>query len=613
MPDIIHLLSESVANQIAAGEVIQRPASVVKELLENSVDSGANLIKVLVKDAGKTLIQIIDNGCGMSETDARMCFERHATSKIRSADDLFSVRTMGFRGEALASIASIAQLELRTRKHEEEFGSEIRIDGGNFNSQQACTHNPGTSVAVKNLFYNIPARRKFLKSELIELRHIIDEFTRIALVYHDIEMSLFHNNKQVFILKPVKLRQRIVQLFGSHYNQRLVPMEQKTDNFGFSGFIGKPEYAKKTRGDQFIFANNRYIRHPYFSHAIENAYQELLPAKAFPTYFIFIECHPKHIDINIHPTKTEVKFEDEKMVYAYLRSTVKQSLGKFNLTPTIDFDVEQSFANVPVSPDQPVKPPQIKINPDYNPFERQKSKSISHSESHSQPSQLPGWEKLYEVTKDFSSKGDEHKTEVTRTDNPTVNESSDGSVYQIHNRFIITNIKSGILIIDQQRAHERILFEYYLKLLENRKSKSQQLLYPQTITFSPQDSLLINEIIEDIRAIGFDINDIGHNSYIISGIPQEIPESSAQDCFEGMLEEFKLNSTESGSKRKNSLAMALARKMSVKPGTRLKNEEMQMLIGKLFECAAPDIAPDGKPTLITYSFNEIENRFNKKT
>ncbi|MFC2100475.1 DNA mismatch repair endonuclease MutL [Bacteroidota bacterium] len=613
MPDIIRLLPDTVANQIAAGEVIQRPASVVKELLENAVDSGAKQIKLIIKDAGKTLVHVIDNGCGMSDTDARLSFERHATSKIRKADDLYAIRTMGFRGEALASIASISQVELKTKKVEEEIGTEILIEGAQFKGQNSCSCSSGTSVAVKNLFYNVPARRKFLKSDLVEIRHIIEEFQRIALVNADIEMTMHHNNKQMFILKSGSLKQRIINIFGNHYNQRLVPVEQQTEYISIYGYIGKPEFAKKTRGDQYIFVNHRYIRHPYLNHAIENAYHKLLPEKSFPTYFLYMEINPKNIDINIHPTKTEVKFEDEKMVYAFIRSSVKLSLGKFNLTPTIDFDIEQSF--IPTSDDRKnIKPPEIKVNPDYNPFETddKKTSAIFHKPL---KNKLPeNWDQLYAINKEVIPPLNSNlDLDIKMQDDTTEKEIQIADFFQIQNQYIITNLKSGLLLIDQQKAHERILFEHYLDILKNSKGESQQLLYPQTITFSSQDAIILNEIFDQINLIGFDINDISNNSYVINGIPSDIPDSLAADYLEGIIENYKNNKSSSKTEKNINLAHSIARRMSVKKGKTLKEEEMQMLVDKLFACKVPSVSPDGKPVLISIPYEEIENRFNKKT
>ena len=485
MSDIIKLLPDSVANKIAAGEVIQRPASAAKELLENSIDSGASEIKLIIKDAGKTLIQVVDNGSGMSETDARMSFERHATSKIQSANDLFAIRTMGFRGEALASIAAIAHVDIKTKLSNQELGSHICIEGSEVKSQDAVSCTDGTNISVKNLFFNVPARRNFLKSNNVETRHIIEEFNRVALVNPNIEFSFIHNERKVFKLPISNLKQRITGIMGSNYGQKLVPVEQKTDKINITGYIGKPEFAKKTRGEQYFFVNNRFIKHPYLNHAVDNAFQELLPSKAFPSYFIYFDVDPKQIDINIHPTKTEVNFLDNKLIYAILRSAVKQGLGKYNITPTIDFEVEQSFDAPNPPKGKPIINPFEKTESTFNPFETQQQKiqtkrEVSNSEN---------WEKLFagknvqnEIfeSPDDAKSNNEHLNELRTSNNE--NGTEERKIFQIQNRYILTFIKSGILIIDQQNAHERILYERYKKMLENKKGNSQQELFPQNIS-----------------------------------------------------------------------------------------------------------------------------------
>ncbi len=609
MTDIIRLLPDAVANQIAAGEVIQRPASALKEILENSIDSGSTYIKIIIKDAGRTLVQVIDNGCGMSETDARMCFERHATSKIRSVTDLFEIRTMGFRGEALASIASIAHVELKTRKHEDELGTEICIEGGVVKSHKPCSCAVGTSIEVKNLFFNVPARRNFLKSNTVETRHIIEEFTRIALINPDIEFSLFHNNKQNFILKKSNMKQRIVGLFGNNFNQRIVPVEQKTSYVKIGGFIGKPEFAKKTRGQQYFFVNGRFMRHPYLHHAVDNAYRELISEKSYTAYFINIEVDTKTIDINIHPTKTEIKFMDEKPIYAILRSTIKQSLGKFNLTPTIDFDVEQSFIYTPPPKDNPVRPPVIKVNPDYNPFDTPGIKQFQRSESPREKSNKENWEKLFESSDNIQFEQTKQQTLEPEWTQQEKAECRSLQASQLQNRYILSSIKSGLIIIDQQNAHERILFEQFIEQLESKKGNSQQQLYPQTFTLSPSDSEILKEIIDEIQWLGFDISYRGKNSFLIKGIPSSISKENPQGTIEGMIENFKRNLIDLRVEKSVNLARSMAKRMAIKHGKNLQIEEMQDLIDRLFACKQPYHSLDGKPTFITINFKEIENRF----
>ncbi|MCD4773535.1 MAG: DNA mismatch repair endonuclease MutL [Bacteroidales bacterium] len=612
MSDIIKLLPDSVANQIAAGEVIQRPASAVKELLENSIDSGASEIKLIIKDAGKTLMQVIDNGCGMSETDARMSFERHATSKIQSADDLFAIRTMGFRGEALASIAAIAHVDIKSKLPDIELGSHISIEGSEVKAQEAISCPDGTNISVKNLFFNVPARRNFLKSDTVETRHIIEEFNRIALVNPDIEFSLVHNERRILKLPISNLKQRIVGVMGSNYSQRLVPVEQKTDKVNISGFIGKPEFAKKTRGEQYFFVNKRFIKHPYLNHAVDNAFQELLPSKAFPSYFIYFDIDPKQIDINIHPTKTEVNFQDNKLIYAILRAAIKQGLGKYNITPTIDFDIEQSF-NIPNHPQgKPIVNPFQKIKTEYNPFETHQPKFQSQRER----SNAENWDVLFsgEKTKnnlfeipDTAKDTDKHLVESIMSN--IENDYQDRKIFQIQNRFILTFIKSGVLIISQQNAHERILYERFLKMLENKKGPSQQELFPQSIHFTPGDAEIIKDIRKDILNVGFDIEEFGRNTFVVNGTPPDISNSNIKETLEGIIENYKKNMLDLHLDRKINIARSMAVNLSVKAGKKLQIEEMGILIDELFACQIPEKSPGGKSTIHIISFEELSAIF----
>ncbi len=587
MTDIIRLLPDSVANKIAAGEVIQRPASAAKELLENAIDSGASAIKLIVKDAGKTLIQVIDNGCGMSETDARMCFERHATSKIQKADDLFAIRTMGFRGEALASIAAISQVEIKTKRIEDELGSSIEIEGAEVKSQNADNCPNGTSIAVKNLFFNVPARRNFLKSNTAETRHIIEEFNRIALVNPQISFSMFHNNKQVFQLYPSTLKQRIIALFGNMYKQRLVPVEQKSDIVNINGFIGKPEFAKKTRGEQYFFANNRFIKHPYLNHSVNGAFKELLPSDTYPAYFLYLEVDPKMIDVNIHPTKTEVNFQDDKLIYTILRAALKQSLGKYSITPTIDFDIEGSMKFPDFPKNKVVKDPSIKPNPDYNPFETGKKQIYDLTIDNRQRSNKDNWEKLF-----ISDERNFQKKLIDKIPDKNINgqkliepdweqkelEQRTEKIFQIHNRYILTNIKSGLVIINQQRAHERILYERYLNMLNTKKGVSQQELFPQSISFSPGDAEILDEIKEDLQILGFNINKLGKNTFVINGTPADFPEKNISHVLEKIFENYKNNLLNLNLDKKINLARSMASNMSIRSGKVLMKEEMKALI-----------------------------------
>ncbi|NGM66631.1 DNA mismatch repair endonuclease MutL [Sphingobacterium sp. SGR-19] len=628
MSDIIQLLPDSVANQIAAGEVVQRPASAVKELVENAIDSGADKIKLIVKDAGKSLIQVIDNGCGMSITDARLCFERHATSKIRQAEDLFAIQTMGFRGEALASIAAIAQVELKSRRMEDELGTIIQIEGSKVISQQPEALPAGTSICVKNLFYNIPARRNFLKSNSVEMRHIIDEFQRVALAHPKIFFSLHSDGNELFHLPSETLKQRIVHLFGNNYNQRLVPVEEDTTIITVSGFIGKPEFAKKTRGEQFFFVNKRFIKDPYLNHAVMNAYEDILPSDTYPLYVLFIEIDPSKIDINVHPTKTEIKYEDDKAMYAILRSTVKRSLGRYNITPTLDFNQETSFSNLITNkPLEEIQAPTISFNPNFNPFEDTKSSSSSSARSSSyiagfeKKSGIPqNWDSLYQITQQDTAEQlpllREEKAPLENLGTATTVSSSTQDVpkqfFQLHNRFIVSQIHSGFMLIDQQAAHERILFEHYLEQLENNQGSSQQSLFPKTIELSPADFVLMEDILPEIQTLGFQARPFGKTTFIVDGIPADLGQGIDETLIlEQLLEDFKNNKDELQLNKRENLARSLAKNAAIKPGTALDNQEMAELIDKLFATQSPSISIQGKPIVVTITLQELMERFNK--
>lgn len=596
MSDIIHLLPDSVANQIAAGEVIQRPASAVKEILENALDAGAGKIDLVIKDAGKTLIQITDNGCGMSETDARLSFERHATSKITAVNDLFAIRTMGFRGEALASIAAIAQVEMKTRRVEQELGSHLIIEASEVKSQEFCQCPAGTTIMIKNLFFNVPARRKFLKSDSVELRHILEEFQRVALAHPQLEFNLYNDRKPVFQLKSGTLKQRIVAIFGANYNQRFVPVEQKLDFLAVSGFIGKPEFARKQRGEQYFFVNNRFIRHPYLNHAVENAFAELLPDKSYPSYFLFIEIEPSSIDINIHPTKTEVKFEDEKIVYSVVRSSVKAALGKFSITPSIDFETEPLFDFKTPNRDKPLQQPRISVNPDYNPFETGKETASPRQQSNQQ-----NWEKLY-PEKNFRQEPSKMHTSQPfekMTDKEQEHGSGEWMFLQLHRRFIVTQVKSGLMVIDQQKAHERILFERYLELLSDRVALTQQELFGIRLSLSPADAEMLNEILDDLNLLGFNIkpDPIKSFQYIVEGTPAGMKNGNIADTIDSIIEHYKNNLLELDSDKRVNLARSLAKNLSIKSGKLLQQEEMKMLTEELFACKMPEVSIDGDPTV----------------
>lgn len=615
MPDIIQLLPDSVANQIAAGEVVQRPASAVKELMENALDSGATMIKLIVKDAGKTLIQVIDNGKGMSDTDARMSFERHATSKIRKADDLFSIRTMGFRGEALASIAAIAQVEMKTKQTGSELGVTIMIEGSEVRSQETSSSPEGTSISVKNLFYNVPARRNFLKTDSVELRHIIDEFQRVAIPNPEVAFSFHHNSTEIFNLPSGNLKLRLMNIFGSSYNSRLVPVEENTPIVKIKGFVIKPEFSKKTRGEQFFFLNKRFIKNGYLHHAVQSAFEQLIPGDSFASYFLMLDVDPKTIDINIHPTKTEVKFEDEKAIYAFLRSTIKKSLGQFNIAPSLDFDQEAHLYNMPLKPiDGIYKVPTIKVDENYNPFKTD-APIPSQNFSERELSNRANWEKMYSRHADNQLEFEIKKEDTQQSINPDwdneLHESNKKVTYQLHNKYILSHIKTGFMVIDQQGAHERILYERIIESLEKNKSATQQELFPKTIELNPGDFALVQELQPEIRAMGFDMSEFGKNTFVIHGVPADTADHDSSALLEGLIENYKQNLLELKSNKRENLARSMAYNMSVKSGKMLSQEEMNNLIDELFACKMPYSTPAGKPTITTFSLDDLDRRFKK--
>ena len=618
MPDIIQLLPDAVANQIAAGEVVQRPASAVKELVENALDAGADKIQLILKDAGKSLIQVIDNGCGMSLTDARMSFERHATSKIRKAEDLFAIRTMGFRGEAMASIAAIAQVELKTRRHEDELGTCIFIEGSEVLSQEVCSANTGTSICVKNLFYNTPARRNFLKSNPVEMRHIIDELHRVALSHPLVFFTLHHDGQEVYHLPAATLKQRIMHLFGRDYNERLVPVEEDTSVIKLRGFVGKPEYARKTRGEQFFFVNSRFIRDAYLNHAVLMAFKELLPEDTYPLYVLFIEIDPAKIDINVHPTKTEIKYQDEQTIYAIIRSAVKRSLGRYNITPSLDFDKDSGIEYlVTLKPLEEIVAPTITFNPDFNPFnadkkiEREIPFLRNSGEYRSSP--IPqNWDTLYAISKKESTSQQEiHEEKSISVDEQDISKPSERQLFQVHNRFILSQIKSGFMVINQQAAHERILYERFLQQLQNHSGVSQQSLFPQSVTLNSSDFELLKELLPDIRALGFDIREFGKNTVVVDGIPADLNNVGEHELLEQLLEGYKNNQAILKLDKRDNLARSLARNAATKSGVKMSLEEMNLLIDQLFACQMPNLALNGKLVITTFTLNELFERFEK--
>jgi DNA mismatch repair protein MutL len=615
MSDIIQLLPDSVANQIAAGEVVQRPASAVKELLENAIDSGANKIQLILKDAGKTLIQVIDNGCGMTVTDARMCFERHATSKVRKAEDLFAIRTMGFRGEAMASIAAISQVEMKTRRHEDEVGTLIEIEGAEVLKQEPVATAAGTGICIKNLFFNTPARRNFLRSNPAEMRHIIDEFQRVSMANPSVAFSLHHDGLEIYRLPGSTLKQRIIHLLGNNYNERLIPVEEETSIINLKGYIGKPEFAKKTRGEQFFFVNNRFIKDAYLNHAVNKAYQELLSEDNFPLYVLFIDIDPAKIDVNVHPTKTEIKYLEEKSIYAIIHSAVKRSLGKFNISPTIDFDQETGFSSmITHKAPEDIVPPTISFNPEFNPFAETYSSDRPSTYSGNTALRTPStknWGSLYEIAShnpveqaSIAMPGQGQEQELVPLQK---------QLMQIHNRYIISQIKSGVMLIDQQAAHERILYERFIVHLEDRKGASQQSLFPQTVTLSPNDYELAKSLLEDIKSLGFEVREFGKNTLVIEGIPVDLGSNNINETqlFEHLIEGFKNSQQELKLDKRDALARSMARNSAIKSGTALGQEEMNTLIEQLFACKTPNFSISGKPVIQTIGLPELDRKFDK--
>ncbi|HZX75361.1 MAG TPA: DNA mismatch repair endonuclease MutL [Cyclobacteriaceae bacterium] len=602
MPDIIQLLPDSIANQIAAGEVVQRPASAVKELMENAIDAGATSITLIVKDAGRTLLQVIDNGSGMSETDARLSLERHATSKIKTAEDLFTIRTMGFRGEALASIAAVSQFEMKTRKVTEELGTWLVVEASEVKKQEPVASEKGTSIIVKNLFFNIPARRNFLKSNPVELKHIIDEFQRLALAHPDIAFSFIQGDEVVFDLTPAKLGQRIIALFGKTYQEQLASCQEETELVKVTGFIGRPEFARKTRGEQFLFVNNRFIRSNYLHHAVMGAFEGLLPDSSFPFYVLFMDIDPRHIDVNIHPTKTEVKFDDERAVYAVVRSAVKQALGAHNLTPTIDFQADINLVN--------------KMNAQAFSKEQYFDEQLGTS---LQRSNLENWERLFEDKRDNSSlfSKPEPNQRTTMRFESAVNQQGhvptpeEKIVFQLQQKYVVRAMKSGLMIIDQQAAHERVLFEKFSAQMKGTPETSQQSLFPQVVDLSPADFALAMEIQKEIIAIGFRFELFGKNSLLISGMPSGI-HGEEKEIFEGLLEQFKKNQAELSLPLHENVARSLAKRASIKTGDTLEKEEMEALVEGLFSSANPNFSPEGKPTFFIFDTLMADGYFNRR-
>lgn len=614
MSSIIQLLPDHVANQIAAGEVVQRPASVVKELMENAVDAKATSIKLIVKDAGKSLIQVIDNGLGMSVTDARLCFERHATSKIRNAEDLFSLHTKGFRGEALASIAAIAHVELKTKPHTDELGTHLIIEGSKFISQDPAVLPSGTSFAVKNLFYNIPARRNFLKSETVEQRHIVDEFQRVALAHPTIHFTLIHNGSEMFNLPATNLRQRIVGVFSGKTNEKLIPVFEETEIVQVTGFVSKPEFSKKNRSEQFFFVNDRYIKSGYLHHAVMSAYEGLLKDGMQPGYFIYLQVPPHCIDINIHPTKTEIKFDDEHALYAILRSSVKHSLGQFNVAPVLDFERDPNLDTPYNYQHKEASVPLIQVDSNFNPFSAEKpSKSQSNFGFKERKSDTVSWESLYVGLKSDTQEleGITFEQEVVTGSLFSENDEIEPAqkTYQIHKKYIISSIKSGMMVIDQQRAHQRILYEQYLKNMTLHQSSSQHLLFPLEIFFSVNEMQWMAELRASLESAGFVFDAFLEDKIVISGIPVQMTESEVSIVLEDLIDAIQNDISDSSFSQSDSIAKSMARSLAVRTGTYLTEKEQENLVNSLFACKEPNVSPFNKPTFITLSVDELDKKF----
>ncbi len=611
MPDIIHLLPDNIANQIAAGEVIQRPASAVKELLENAVDSGATDIRLFVQDAGKSLIQVVDNGKGMSETDARMAFERHATSKIQNIDDLFHIRTMGFRGEALASVAAVSQVELRTRRPEEETGTVIEIENSRVVRQEPAAVPVGTSVAMRNLFFNVPARRNFLKSNPAEMRHIVEEFIRVTLAFPSVLFSLTSNGQELMHLEKGSLKQRIVQILGSSHTSKLVSVQENTDYLNIYGFVGKPETAKKTRGDQYLFVNNRFIRSAYLNHAVMNAYKEMIPGETFPLYVLFIDLDPAQVDVNVHPTKQEIKFEDEKIVYAFVQAAVKHALAQFSITPTLDFDLDPSIQHLdavskPVSEE---KKAAVASSSLYQTFSK---KNQAHFIEPTNKSELKHWKDFYEApgiaaagtAGEQAASGEPGiKTRIQPIEN--------APLQQLLNTYIATPTNRSFIIVHQQAAHERILYERFAAAAAGRQIPSQKSLFPATLTLSPPDAILLKELLTDLQLLGYLIEPFGKDSFIVQGTPADTGQGDEKATLENLLEQYKHFSSEIHFSRREKLIRTMAKQQAVKAGTVLDEKEMRTLVDGLFACTQHNITPGGDPTFIEFKKDYVEKLFGR--
>jgi len=608
VPDKITLLPDNIANQIAAGEVIQRPASAVKELLENAVDAGATEIKLIINDAGKSLLQVIDNGSGMSETDARMSFERHATSKIKSIDDLFHIRTMGFRGEALASIAAVAQVELKTKRAEDETGTYIEVENSAVKKQEPVAVPAGTSIAMKNLFFNVPARRNFLKSNAAEMRHIVDEFTRVAMSFPEILFTLTANNQQLFHLEAGSLKQRIVQLLGNNYNAKLVTVKEDTDYMNIYGFVGKPETAKKTRGDQYFFVNNRFIKSPYLNHAVMNAYQEMIPSDSFPMYVLFIDLDPAVVDVNVHPTKQEIKFEDEKIIYAFVQAAIKHALAQFSVTPTLDFDLDASIQQLS-SIQQPFTDERKSSAAAGSIFKGFTQKNQAHFIEKTEKNELKHWKDFYEPQVPDAGSPVSGPQQSTAPTPHTLHLSPDAELTQLLNTYITLPSANGFLLIHQQAAHERVLYEQLKTASQDKPVATQRSMFPSTLELTPADSAVMEEIMTDLQQLGYTIEPFGKNTFVIQGTPADVEAGNEKYIIDILLEQYKHFSSEVKFSKREKLIRSLARQQAIKTGVRLTEREMRQLVNDLFACEQSNITMDGNPTYLEFKQEQLERMF----
>ena len=614
--DIIQLLPDNIANQIAAGEVIQRPASAVKELLENAADAGATEIHLVITDAGKALIQVIDNGNGMSETDARMAFERHATSKIRNIEDLFRIKTMGFRGEALASIAAVAQVELKTRREEDELGTYIEIENSQVAKQEACACAAGTSISMKNLFFNVPARRNFLKSNAAEMRHIVEEFIRVAMAFPAVFFSMKSNGQEVFHLEAGSLKQRIVQILGSSYNAKLVSVNEETDYMNIYGFVGKPETARKTRGDQYFFVNNRFIKSAYLNHAVNHAFEEMIARDSFPSYVLYIDLDPSQIDINVHPTKQEIKFEDEKIIYAFVQAAVKHALAQFSIAPSLDFTLNADIQGLDAV-SKPFTTDKKDAASSSNLFKTFTQKHQAHFIERSEKSELKHWKEFYTPADAERSMQNAERELPQQLQTPNTKHQTglhvlpDTTLLQLHNTYIIASTHSGFLLVHQQLAHERILYERYSVAAHGQHMATQKSLFPVTLELAGADASLLTDLLPELQSIGYQVEPFGNNSFVIQGIPADVLPGNEKHSIELLIEQFKHFSNDIKFSKREKIVRCMARQQAIKAGQVLSQKEMLVLVEDLFTCSSPNVTPTGSPTYLEFKEDYLDKMFGR--